>query len=346
MNDFTSAVASMFAVGRTLEFTVEDRRGPLSPEDAAAVRALAHEAESNDGVAPLSEQPLLSLESSEAPVRHVLARASSSEQNRHTTGRGARGPRGPRLPPVLAYAQIDLGGTSRAGAELVVHPLVRRRGIGLAVLSRAMHVASARDRSLALWAHGDLPAARRLARSRNLTVVRELWRMERPLPASEGLEAEGLAAGDAPAGYRARTFVAGQDEPAWVRLNSRVFADHPEQGRVTMADVRAREAEDWFDGDGFVLVERESDGEPVGYCWTKVPPETPRVGEIYVLGVDESARGTGLGAWLLRAGLERLAARGATTVELYVDGDNEAAVATYERAGFKRATADVQLAVG
>ncbi|MGC5168188.1 mycothiol synthase [Luteimicrobium sp. DT211] len=345
MNDFTSAVASRFAVGRTLEFTVEDRRGPLSPDDAAAVRDLARDAESNDGVPPLSEQPLLSLESAEAPVRHVIARASSAEQHRHA-GRGGRGPRGPRLPQVLAYAQIDLGGTSRAGAELVVHPLVRRRGIGLAVLSRAMHVASARDRSLALWAHGDLPAARRLARSRNLVVVRELWRMERPLPAPEDLEAEGLAAADPPEGYRARTFVPGEDEPVWVRLNSRVFADHPEQGRVTMADVRAREAEDWFDGDAFVLVERESDGEVVGYCWTKVPTETPRTGEIYVLGVDASARGTGLGSWLLRAGLERLAAKGATTVELYVDGDNEAAVATYERAGFKRANADVQLAVG
>jgi mycothiol synthase len=345
MNDFTSAVASMFAVGRTLEFTVEDRRGPLSPEDAAAVRALAREAESNDGVAPLSEQPLLSLETAEAPVRHVLARASSTD-NRPAGQRGARGPRGQRLPALLAYAQVDLGGTSRAGAELVVHPLVRRRGIGLAVLSRAMHVAAARDRSLALWAHGDLPAARRLARSRNLAVVRELWRMERPLPAPDDLAAEGLAAGDAPDGFRVRTFVPGEDEPAWVRLNSRVFAEHPEQGRVTMADVRAREAEDWFDADGFVLVERTSDGEPVGYCWTKIPPETPRTGEIYVLGVDASARGTGLGGWLLRAGLEKLSARGATTVELYVDGDNEAAVAVYERAGFKRAAADVQLAVG
>jgi len=346
MNDFTSAVASMFAVGRTLEFTVEDKRGPLSPDDAAAVRALARDAESNDGVAPLSEQPLLSLETAEAPVRHVLARASSADHNRPTGQRGGRGPRGQRLPTLLAYAQVDLGGTSRAAAELVVHPLVRRRGIGLAVLSRAMHVAAARDRSLALWAHGDLPAARRLARSRNLAVVRELWRMERPLPAPGDLAAEGLAAGDAPDGYRARTFVADQDEPAWVRLNARVFAEHPEQGRVTMADVLAREAEDWFDADGFVLVERVSDGELVGYCWTKVPPETPRTGEIYVLGVDASARGTGLGAWLLRAGLEKLAGRGATTVELYVDGDNEAAVAVYERAGFKRAAADVQLAVG
>jgi mycothiol synthase len=330
MNDFTSAVTSFFTVGRTLEFTLDDLPAPLTAADAAAVRALASDAEDNDGVAPLSEQPLLWLEDADAPVRHVLARSAPD----------ARGP------ALLAYAQLDLGAPSRAGAELVVHPLVRRRGVGIAVLSRALHLSQARGRALALWAHGDLPAARRLAEAAGLVVARELWRMERALPPVGALADAGLAAGEPPTGITVRDFVPGADDAAWVALNADVFVDHPEQGRVTVADLRARQGEDWFDPHGFVLATR--DGRLVGYCWTKLPttstPRTPRTGEIYVLGVDASARGTGLGAWLLRAGLERLAARGAATVELYVDGDNTGAVATYEHAGFHRASGDVQLA--
>ncbi|PJI93867.1 mycothiol synthase [Luteimicrobium subarcticum] len=327
MNEFTSAVASLFSVGRTLEFTLDDVPALLTPEDAAAVRALARAARETDGVAPLSEQPLLWLEAADAPVRHVLARASGS------TNRG---------PSLLGYAQLDLGGTSRASAELVVHPYVRRRGIGVAMLSRVQHLAQARGRMLALWAHGDLTAARRLGASRGLSVTRELWRMGRPLPAD--LVAADLDAGATPAGVTVRDFVPGQDEAAWVQLNARVFASHPEQGRVSLADVSAREREPWFDPRGFALA--ESDGELVGYCWTKVPPQASRgerTGEIYVLGVDESARGTGLGRWLLRDGLRRLAAVGVTQVELYLDGDNEAAKATYLGSGFSRLAADVQM---
>jgi mycothiol synthase len=325
MNDFTSAVTSYFTVGRTLEFTLDDLAAPLSGADAAAVRALAADAEDNDGVAPLSEQPLLWLEDSDAQVRHVLARAASD----------ARGPE------LLAYAQLDLGTPERASAELVVHPLVRRRGVGLAVLSRTRHLAQARGRALALWAHGDLPAARRLARSAGLEVARELWRMERALPSPDRLADAGLAAGPAPDGVTVRDVEPGTDDAAWVAVNADVFAAHPEQGRVSVADLRARQAEPWFDPHGFVLATR---GEQiVGYCWTKVPTDAPRTGEIYVLGVAASARGTGLGRWLLRAGLERLAERGATTAELYVDGDNAGAVALYENAGFRRASGDVQL---
>jgi mycothiol synthase len=330
MNDFTSAVTSFFTVGRTLEFTLDDLPGPLSDADAAAVRDLASDAEANDEVAPLSEQPLLWLQDSDAPVRHVLARATADS-------------RGPEL---LAYAQLDLGAPTRAAAELVVHPLVRRRGIGLAVLSRVGHLAESRERALALWAHGDLPAARRLASSAGLVVERELWRMERRLPGPDELADAGLAPGDAPDGVTARDFVPGSDDAAWVTVNSEVFADHPEQGRVNVADLRARQDEEWFDPHGFVLATTggSEHDEIVGYCWTKVTADAPRTGEIYVLGVAAVARGTGLGGWLLREGLRRLAERGVTTVELYVDGDNTGATAVYERAGFHRASSDVQLA--
>ena len=44
-------------------------------------------------------------------------------------------------------------------------------------------------------------------------------------------------------GVGVRSFVVGQDEEAWVALNARAFADHPEQGRLTVADLRLRAGE-------------------------------------------------------------------------------------------------------
>ena len=52
--------------------------GPLPPIVADEVRALAARAAAHDGVAPLSEQPLLWLEAEEAPVEHLLARDERS----------------------------------------------------------------------------------------------------------------------------------------------------------------------------------------------------------------------------------------------------------------------------
>lgn len=354
MNDFTAAVTSFFAVGRSVGFTLEESGPPLGADDAAAVRTVAAEAEASDGIAPLSEQPMLWLEDPAAPVRHVVARSSVARPSGARTpgARTSGGQPGPRAPEVLAYAQLDVGGgpQSPVGAELVVRPAARRRGIGLALLARAQHVAEARGRTLALWAHGDLPGARHLARSAGLRVVRELELLGRRLPpgpvtCDAWLEA-GLAPGPAPEGVTLRAMRPGADDDAWVRLNARVFADHPEQGRVSRSDLAARMAEDWFDPDGFLLAWRadEDGGERlVGYCWTKLPPATPTVGEIYVLGVDASEQGHGVGHWLLREGLAHLARRGATDVELYVDGDNAPALATYAAAGFERRAVHVQL---
>lgn len=51
--------------------------------------------------------------------------------------------------------------------------------------------------------------------------------------------------------------------------------------------------------------------------------------------MDPDAQGRGLGGWLTRVALADAAQRGARRMILYVDGDNEAAIATYRRAGFQ-----------
>ncbi len=299
-------------------------QGALEGSAAQAVRALAARAQDADGVAPLSEQPLLWLTDAAAPVAHLLVER----------------PGGPAEEPdgaLVGYAQLDLGAPGAASAELVVDPAARRRGIGRDVLARAQTLAEPAG-GLRVWAHGDLPSAQALARAAGMTPVRELWQMRLELGAEdERPSAAGAGRRSLPDGVTVRTFVPGQDEDAWVALNARAFASHPEQGRLTRADVLARESEPWFDPKGFWLAER--DGHLLGSMWTKVAE--PGVGEVYALGIDPDAQGLGLGGALTRLAVEALRERGLDAVVLYTEGDNEPAIRTYTRAGFTRSAVDV-----
>jgi mycothiol synthase len=78
----------------------------------------------------------------------------------------------------------------------------------------------------------------------------------------------------------------------------------------------------------------------IGFHWTKLHPDG--LGEVYVLGVDPAAQGMHLGPSLLAAGLRHLAGRGAPEVLLYVEGDNQKALALYEHFGFHRYDRDSQ----
>ncbi|MEE6294541.1 mycothiol synthase [Georgenia wangjunii] len=278
--------------------------GLAGPAAPDRVLALLATAEDADGVSPVSEQGVLAVRRQAAGVRHLWVADGTD---------------------LHGYAQVDDAGS----AELVVHPGHRRLGTGRALLD------SLPD-DVAVWAHGDLPGAQGLARSAGMRVTRELWRMARPLA---GVAA---AAPEPPAGVGVRTFEPGRDEEAWVSLNARAFADHPEQGRLGVADLRARMDEPWFDPS--LLWFAHEAGSPdtlLASMWVKVVPGE-EAGEIYALGVDPAAQGRGTGRWLTALALAELAARGLDRVDLYVDGDNTAAVRTYQRAGFDRVTLDVQ----
>jgi mycothiol synthase len=244
---------------------------------------------------------------------------------------------------VAGYAHVDpTDAVAGASAEIVVHP--RRRGIGL---GRALVEAATRatpDGRLRLWAHGDTAPARALAASMGFREGRRLeqWRRSllSPLPRVE-----------LPEGVRVRTFRPGRDDDAWLALNARAFAGHPEQGGWTRADLRARMGEDWFDPQGFFLAEECAPAQLVAFHWTKVhgghgPAGSDGhghdpIGEVYVVGVDPAHQGRGLGRALTLVGLHRLRALGLPQAMLYVDGDNVAARATYRRLGFAHWDTDV-----
>lgn len=170
-----------------------------------------------------------------------------------------------------------------------------------------------------------------IAASLDFTCRHEIVQMRRPLPLDErSATAQAI---------ETRAFRMGVDEEEWLRVNSRAFAGHPDQGGWDLAALRDREAEPWFDPRGFLLHER--DDRIAGFCWTKVhADEEPPAGEIYVIAVDPDFHGLGLGRALTVAGLRHLAAEGITSGMLFVDGDNVAAIALYESLGFVRHRVD------
>ncbi|MET8085060.1 mycothiol synthase [Micromonospora sp. NPDC005237] len=296
------------------------RTDRLAPTEIAGVLALARTAGDTDGADPLDEHVLLRLRDPEAPAVHLLARADDGT--------------------LTGYAHLDttdpVGGI---GVELVVHPAYRRRGTGRAL---ARGVLASATGPLRAWAHGDHPSAAALAVDLGFTRARVLWQLRRPLAAP-------LGEPRLPDGVALRAFRPGADDAAWLALNARAFAEHPEQGRWTSDDLRVRLAEPWFDPAGFLLAEETSAGRLLGFHWTKVHerPGSARIGEVYVLGVEPTAHGGGLGRALTTAGLAYLRdKRGLDRVMLFVDDSNTGAVALYERLGFARWSAHINYHLG
>ncbi|MFB9298626.1 mycothiol synthase [Kibdelosporangium philippinense] len=234
---------------------------------------------------------------------------------------------------VVGYAHLDTAGDQLGNqvAELVVHPGFRRQGIGEQLLTAV----AGKARPLRIWSHLDHPGAARLAEKHGFERVRALHRMGMDFGSDEFAEPK------LPDGVRLRTFVPGQDEEAMVAVNARAFSWHPEQGGLTVEDVRDTEQEGWFDPAGFFLAV-DADDKVLGFHWTKVHPDS--TGEVYVVGVDPDAQGGGLGKALTLAGLRYLHAQGLPRVILYVESDNAPAIAVYAKLGFGLLDVGVQYA--
>jgi len=215
-----------------------------------------------------------------------------------------------------------------APVELVVDPEHRRQGHGGTLLTRLLAAGESE-----FWSHGDLPAAQALAAAKHLEPGRTLLVLRLEMEAARETER-------VPDGVTIRTFEP-DDVDAIVQVNGRAFASHPEQGAMDRADFEHRASSEWFDPAGLFVAER--DGDIVGFHWTKIEDD---LGEVYVVGVDPTEQGSGLGTSLTARGLRHLHDSGIRTVDLYVEGDNDPALAVYRRLGFTEHARDVLYVVG
>ena len=293
-----------------------DRRERLTPDEVHAVLRLVDDVTAADGVRPLAEHVMLHLRyGGDVAARNLLLWDGDT---------------------LAGYAHLDTTDeVEGASAELAVAPAHRGRGLGRRLVEELRAEVGAAGR-LRLWSHGSHDGATALAHALGFRRERVLWQMRRslfaPVPEPQW-----------PDGVTVRTFVVGQDEDAWLEVNNRAFAQHPDQGTWSRHDLEMREREPWFDPAGFFLA--EADGHLVGFHWTKIHGAHEHghepMGEVYVVGVDPAMQGKGLGPALTLHGLKHLRAVGLSQVMLYVDDVNTNAIRTYERLGFAKWDVDV-----
>jgi mycothiol synthase len=293
---------------------VETRvEAPLSSTDLVAVTRLHDAAEAVDGHPALNEAVWRDLD---------RPRAGDSASVLATTTGGA--------PAGFAHVyRSDSFSPPHWAVGIVVDPDARDGAVAQALLERsAAHVAAHGGGTMVLWLLDPDDTLDAAASAAGFETQRELLQQRVALPRGEEPRW--------PDGVTVRTFTPGTDDAAWLAVNNRAFANHPEQGGWIEETLQRRLGEPWFDPDGFLLA---FDAAGVaGFCWTKVHPATgdePELGEIFVIGVDPDRQGTGLGRALVLGGLAHLAGRGIGTGMLFVDGANTGAVRLYEALGFR-----------
>ena len=290
---------------------------PVAPADLVAATRLHDEAEAADGHASLGDSVWRDLE---RPVAPGSAGVLATDEQR---------------PVGFAYVyRRDNVTPVHWEVGVVTHPEHRGGEVETALLDRVVdHVRGAGGGPVVLWIFNPDERVDRAAERAGFRHQRDLYQQRVALPLAE--------LPSWPAGIEVRPFVPGRDDAAWLEVNNRAFAGHPEQGGWVQDTLRRRMAEPWFDPKGFLLA-FDADGL-AGFVWTKVHPATstdPELGEIYVIGVEPSRRGTGLGRALVVGGLASLAERGVTTGMLFVDAGNEDALRLYASLGFTTSRVD------
>lgn len=211
---------------------------------------------------------------------------------------------------------------------LVLTPEARTGDLRRELVAAALtHVGAHGGGVIALWLLGARPEDDTVLAASGFVPARDLYEMRVALPL--GIEPKWAD------GIHVRSFEVGRDEDAWLDVNNRAFAGHAEQGGWTADTLARRVGEPWFDPALFLLA-TDADGL-VGFNWLKIHEahdRDPRLGEIYVVGVDPRAQGLGLGRSLAVAGLDAVHRRGIDVGMLFCAADNEPALNLYRSLGF------------
>lgn len=275
------------------------------PEDVIGLQELVEACTKADGHSPLGEHSLL-----------AAVRLGSAGHTGFVVNRDGR---------LLGYAHLsELHAGEGWSVEVAVQPAQRGHGVATALFSTAVrHACSHGGGAINLWVYGDSAPARSLARRFGFTPARELLQLRLAELPKEGPPV--------PSGIEMSTFRPDHDAEEWLEVNNRAFAWHPENGGWSLDDLRARMDTDWFEPHGFLIARASTTSAMAGFCWTK---RHDRYGEIYVVGVDPSQQGKGLGRFLTLVGLADLGRRGAREGMLYVEADNAPARRLYRDLGF------------
>ena len=273
------------------------------PDDLDDLRRLFEQCRSADGHAPIGEHKYLDLMGGN---RHTSVGYVFEVDNE-----------------LIAYVHLSTHSVDTVWVmEAAIHPDHRDqvfiRGVLRSAVDRAV---DGGGQAIRVWTY--LPAVTPLIEELGFRQERQLLQMRLPLPP--------LQTPRQPTGVRLAPFRIGTDEAAWIELNNRAFAGHPENGSWTRSILAERMRQDWFDREGVLMAWQGS--ELIGFCWTKL--HRGSLGEIYVIAVDPDHLRRSLGTWLTLEGLWYLhRRRKAATAMLYVDAANRAAVGMYVRLGF------------
>lgn len=220
---------------------------------------------------------------------------------------------------------------------LIVAPSKRRRGHGGRLVDAALAIERERQRAtLLLGPPPGSEGALAFLRATGFGYHSTVWALTLP---PDRLVAPPLWPGD----LVARRFDRTRDVATWVALFRQSFAEHPTPMQLDEAIVvQSNEDPAMDDADVLLLEDPAEGGALVGFCSTdprRVDGHVGRTGEIWTIGVRPDRQRRGLGRQLLRWGVHRLRALGATDITLSVNARNEHALRLYEEEGFARSGA-------
>lgn len=245
---------------------------------------------------------------------------------------------------LVAYLLLNVADTSAEGlVQFVVRPEARSTGIATLTLERVGLPGregewSARGaRWIRAWAHGNHPAAERMARRFGASNVRRFWRLVRPLGGeqlelpskySEGRGLRALADGDDRSALERvywKAIAAGANEIDLSWMWSQLARGLAEVMVTSRTDGRTEEV------GGFVCI-GSSQRNGAG------PSESV---PIRYLVCDPDLRSRGIGHELLTAALRRLGQNGVRQAEIIVDVVDAPMVRLCRKLGFEHDRSDV-----
>ena len=225
-------------------------------------------------------------------------------------------------------AELAIG---RVILDCWVHPQHRRRGLATKLLDYAIPRAQELGARVAhvSVAEANLLAQRVLSKlgfervRRFLELRLDLAKIPGPGSDQEALSCWHLRPGE---------------EEKLTRIQNRAFAGSWGYNLDTLETVTYRTRLSHCSPEDVILA--GGDDSTVGYCWTGVigtgdESAGDREGRIFMLGVDPTYRGKGIGKRVLLAGLAYLKSQGLRVAGLTVDSENQVAGALYHSLGFE-----------